>query len=340
MEIQEANTHTAEKAGTQSDLLYRTRSEEVQEIIGRMPSWIIRWGITVIGLVVLGAFIGAALIKSPDIMQCQVMISPEEVPALVYVAENSRIQQLLVKEGDHVDKGSPLAVLDNTIAGYKQVLIAKDIARTIDTSLNIGQALRALPVKDQAFPGQLQKVYVDLMVSINHYLRDKPLKSQEYEWQQEIRANAAILLDMCNRWEQQYLLKSPDAGQVSFLKTLYDDVPLKADEAFMAIVKPAKPGAIVVTASVPPAAWSKISEGQLVFIKPDAYPAREFGMLKGRVSRRSVVPVKGLYTIGITLDNGLLTTTGRQLLCQSELSATGELVLQDKSLLQKLFEKY
>lgn len=340
MEIQEANTQTTEKAGTQSDLLYRTRSEEVQEIIGRMPSWIIRWGITVIGVLVLGAFIGAALIKSPDVIQCQVVISPEEIPALIHVSENSRIQQLLVKEGDYVDKDSPLAVLGNTIAGYQEILNAKKIARTIDTSLNIQQVLKTLAVKEQVFPEQLQKAYVDLMVSINHYLHDKPLKSQEYEWQQEIRASAGTLLVMCSHWEQQYLLKSPGAGQVSFLKTLYDDVPVKADEAIMAIVKPAKSHAFTVTGSVPPAAWSEVSEGQLVFINPDAYPSREFGMLKGRVSRRSVVPVNGLYTIGITLDNGLQTTTGRHLLCQSELSATGELVVKDKSLLQKLFEKY
>jgi hypothetical protein len=32
------------------------RSEEVQEILGRPPQWIIRWGITIIFIIVAGLF--------------------------------------------------------------------------------------------------------------------------------------------------------------------------------------------------------------------------------------------------------------------------------------------
>ena len=37
------------------------RSEEVQEIMGRIPTWIERWGITAIGLLLMIILAGAAL---------------------------------------------------------------------------------------------------------------------------------------------------------------------------------------------------------------------------------------------------------------------------------------
>ncbi len=41
------NNHTLEEIRPEEDI----RSEEVQEIMGRMPSWIVRRGITLVGIV-------------------------------------------------------------------------------------------------------------------------------------------------------------------------------------------------------------------------------------------------------------------------------------------------
>lgn len=42
------------------------RSEEVQEIMGRIPPWIERWGITLIALLLVVILVGAALFPYPD----------------------------------------------------------------------------------------------------------------------------------------------------------------------------------------------------------------------------------------------------------------------------------
>ncbi len=42
------------------------RSEEVQEIMGRIPPWIERWGITLIGAVLMVTLAGAAVFPYPD----------------------------------------------------------------------------------------------------------------------------------------------------------------------------------------------------------------------------------------------------------------------------------
>jgi hypothetical protein len=50
------------------------RSEEVQEIMGRMPPWILRSGITLIALLVLGAFVGAWFFRYPEVIPARVVL--------------------------------------------------------------------------------------------------------------------------------------------------------------------------------------------------------------------------------------------------------------------------
>ena len=42
------------------------RSEEFQEVLGSVPPWILRWGITVLAIVVVILLIGSAIVKYPD----------------------------------------------------------------------------------------------------------------------------------------------------------------------------------------------------------------------------------------------------------------------------------
>ncbi|MBP9991094.1 MAG: hypothetical protein KBT45_06670 [Bacteroidales bacterium] len=50
------------------EVISNLRSEEVQEILGRPPRWIVRWDIAVICAVVAGLFVGSYVIKYPDII--------------------------------------------------------------------------------------------------------------------------------------------------------------------------------------------------------------------------------------------------------------------------------
>lgn len=42
------------------------RSEEVQEVMGHMPSWILRWGITLFFVIILTLLIGSFFFRYPD----------------------------------------------------------------------------------------------------------------------------------------------------------------------------------------------------------------------------------------------------------------------------------
>ncbi|RBL89553.1 putative HlyD family type I secretion protein [Chitinophaga flava] len=57
--------------------LEEVRSEEVQEIMGKMPPWIIRSGITLIGVLIAGAFVWAGYFRYPDVLPLQVRITTD-----------------------------------------------------------------------------------------------------------------------------------------------------------------------------------------------------------------------------------------------------------------------
>ncbi len=90
------------------------RSEPVQEIIGRDPNWIIRWGITVVFMTVIMLLVGAWIIKYPEIVSSRVIITTQTPPIRVVSRSNGKIETFLTQEGDRVVSGQYLAVLENT----------------------------------------------------------------------------------------------------------------------------------------------------------------------------------------------------------------------------------
>ncbi len=100
------------------------RSEAVQEILGRPPRRIVRWGITAIMLVVALLVLGCCVIKYPDVLQATVTISSENLPADVVARTNGKIDTLLVEEQQSVRCGDLLAMLENT-ACLDDVLLLK-----------------------------------------------------------------------------------------------------------------------------------------------------------------------------------------------------------------------
>lgn len=334
MSIEINEKHTAKKAAaeTQPELLYVTRSGEVQEIIGRMPAWIIRRGITIMALLVVATFVGAAFIRYPETVACQVIISAKEPPTIVFAAADAQVQELLVKDGGQVHNGSPLVVLNNAMARYSDILKARRAALVIDTCHDIQHAIKQLPAASHAFSGKLQRVYGELMTAVRYCAANNGEKRQ-----QELRLSAGKLLDLCDSWEQQYVLLSTGAGQVRFFKPLQVNTSLKAGEAVLAIVRSANTG-FIATGSITAAAYPGVKVGQTLLMAPEGFPLQKFGMLKGKISALLPVPVRGLYMIAIVFDQGLKTTTGQEIPCSNELHATGDIILQDKSALQRLFE--
>ncbi len=105
------------------------RSEEIEEILGKAPNWIIRRGIAVIFLVILLIFIGSFIFKYPDTINSTIVITSENVPATIVAKSGGKITDIFVKDNQSVKKNEYLAVIENP-ANYIHV---KEISDKLDT---------------------------------------------------------------------------------------------------------------------------------------------------------------------------------------------------------------
>jgi hypothetical protein len=88
------------------------RSEEVQEIIGQVPGGLIRWGITVIFLVMLALLGVTWFIKYPDLLTAPVVITTTPAPINLVTSTGGRIK-LLKPDNTACKPGEVIAVIQS-----------------------------------------------------------------------------------------------------------------------------------------------------------------------------------------------------------------------------------
>ncbi|CAM1342468.1 HlyD family secretion protein [Tenacibaculum amylolyticum] len=107
------------------------RSEEVQEILSKVPNWMIRYGNTLIFILILMLLFISWFVKYPDVISSQVMVTTSIPPEKIYAKSAGQFEVFLANEGEIVEKGQVLAVIENS-AAYKDVLLLKSIVDTIE----------------------------------------------------------------------------------------------------------------------------------------------------------------------------------------------------------------
>ncbi|MEO1513549.1 MAG: HlyD family efflux transporter periplasmic adaptor subunit [Bacteroidota bacterium] len=88
--------------------------EEVRQILGAPPGWILYWGITFIAMAMVILTVIAQIVKYPDTIPCRILITTENPPIRVVSRVDGKIEELLVSDRQIVDKGELLAVMEST----------------------------------------------------------------------------------------------------------------------------------------------------------------------------------------------------------------------------------
>lgn len=106
------------------------RSEEVQEILTKVPHWMIRWGNVVILTVLLSLLLMSWVVKYPDIVTSEITITTQIPPQRLITKSSGRIEKIFIKNGETVSANTALAVIENT-ARYQDVFLLKSIIDTL-----------------------------------------------------------------------------------------------------------------------------------------------------------------------------------------------------------------
>ncbi|MFT3947443.1 MAG: hypothetical protein QM763_10785 [Agriterribacter sp.] len=105
-----------------------------------------------------------------------------------------------------------------------------------------------------------------------------------------------------------------------------------------AVITPATHNFIAI-ASAPIYGFGKVNYDQNVIVKLSAYPYLEYGALQGKITYKSNVAVDSLYQFEISLTNGLKTSRNKHIPPQAELKGVAEILTNQKTILQRLYEK-
>ena len=113
---------------TKKDILdnLELRSESVQDILTRPPHWMIRWGNTVVFIILLMILMMSYLIKYPEFIPAPIVVTSQNPPEKIQARINSKIEKIFIKDQKLVKKDEILMVLQSS-GNYLDILKLKKI---------------------------------------------------------------------------------------------------------------------------------------------------------------------------------------------------------------------
>jgi multidrug resistance efflux pump len=245
------------------------RSEEVQDILGRVPSWVTRNGIVMIYSVLIVLIIGSWVFKYPDIIVAPITVSSENPPAKLLARVDGKITDIYVSDKQKVEAGQLLARLESPLT-YEDLVDLKLHLKCLGPFLSSFDPARKTIFKPKYALGEIQNQYTDFLKKYQDYLAfaernyyPKKLKSLAeqvkmsktyYERQQENRKimeeetgvsrnkflrdsllykNGVIALEEYERSKADFLSRQ---SQLQGMRTTLAETQLKINEADQAVI--------------------------------------------------------------------------------------------------------
>jgi multidrug efflux pump subunit AcrA (membrane-fusion protein) len=208
------------------------RTEEVNEILTSTPKWILRWGISVIFILIVTGITLSYFIKYPDILTADITLTTLNPPVTLVSKNNGKLIHLLVKNNDIVKTNQTIAVIENT-ANYKDVLYLFECGNTLINQLKLSDTIPQVTVKDSLKVGELTPNYLLVLKSIkdlNIYRVINPFNKQITLLKKDLNSYSDLLTKYKQQEsinKQQLTLSETDYGRD---KTLFDSKAISARE--------------------------------------------------------------------------------------------------------------
>lgn len=140
------------------------KSEEFQEVLGRIPPWILRYGIILIGCMFLMLLIGSSIFKYPEIVTASMTLTGTNPPAALIAKESGKLKEISVSDNQFIKEGTCLAVIENA-AETKDILLLEKYLSIYKTNPD---TIILLPPKELKL-GNLQGLYSSYYTALLNY---------------------------------------------------------------------------------------------------------------------------------------------------------------------------
>jgi multidrug resistance efflux pump len=142
------------------------RSDDVQEILGTPPHWLVQWGTAVVFAGFAAMLLTAWFVRYPDVVGAKVVITTSVPPVDIVARTEGRISDLFARDRQEVKTGELLAVIQST-ANFRDVL-------TLDTLLGVWQSASVEALKQAPLPidldlGEIQAEYTNFLQQLERF---------------------------------------------------------------------------------------------------------------------------------------------------------------------------
>lgn len=167
-------------------------SEDVREILHDIPGWLLKWGNTIFVLITLIMFALLWIIKYPDIVSGEVIITTDKSLSKGIARSSGIIENILKKDGDIVQKNDIVTNIEST-ANFADVLVLKSMIEAIKfDSSKLLFPIDSLPV---IFLGEIEPYFSKFQSDYLNY----QLKIKYDEYSSNLRIGQKSLTGLRNR---------------------------------------------------------------------------------------------------------------------------------------------
>ncbi|MBK7873325.1 MAG: HlyD family efflux transporter periplasmic adaptor subunit [Saprospiraceae bacterium] len=179
------------------------RSEEVQEILGTPPSWLVRWGTTV-ALIAFVVLVWVTFwIKYPEVVSGEIKVTSTEPPRKIYAENPATIARVLVRNEQIVDSGEALLSFRST-ANVDDVMSFETILDQVK-ELNDSELLEFQPPTNLLL-GDIQNQIYDFLQKQEEYKQATSSRSSRVNTRDKEREIAKLEKEIRdNNQQQQHL---------------------------------------------------------------------------------------------------------------------------------------
>jgi multidrug resistance efflux pump len=144
------------------------QSNEVEDMLGRVPGWITRNGIILFLFLLALLIFGSWVFRYPDIKRARILVTSVNPPADLEARTNGKITRLFVNDNQTVRAGDVLAMIENP-ADYEDVIELKAGLGFLDT-IPIDEVKEELPELNNAQLGTIQTAYSIFLKAYRDYV--------------------------------------------------------------------------------------------------------------------------------------------------------------------------
>ena len=155
------------------------KTEAVNELLTAVPKWIVRWGISVIFLIIVLMLSLSFFIKYSDTLSAKTTITTTNPPVTLIAKTNGKITELNVKNNQSVQKGEVLMVIENSVK-YQDVSQVVQLIEILKSQLETRKHPE-INFDDSLQMGSLTPDFLAFSKSYNDYKLQLKISPQEKE---------------------------------------------------------------------------------------------------------------------------------------------------------------